>query len=57
MNAALARSPALSRVFRAYGQEIIVLGALIVLFVVVGTVNPRFLSNTNLTNIFSGNAY
>ncbi|MBL8907816.1 MAG: ABC transporter permease [Rhizobiales bacterium] len=47
----------MSRVFRAYGQEIIVLGALIVLFVVVGTVNPRFLSNTNLTNIFSGNAY
>ena len=30
---------------------------IIVLFVVVGRVNPRFLSNSNLTNIFSGNAY
>jgi ribose/xylose/arabinose/galactoside ABC-type transport system permease subunit len=52
-----ARSNTYSRLFRAYGQEIVVLGALIVLFVVVGAVNPRFLSNTNLTNIFSGNAY
>jgi len=51
------RPNSLSRLFRAYGQEIVVLGALIVLFVVVGTVNPRFLSNSNLTNIFSGNAY
>jgi ribose/xylose/arabinose/galactoside ABC-type transport system permease subunit len=51
------RPNSLSRLFRAYGQEIVVLAALIVLFVVVGTVNPRFLSNSNLTNIFSGNAY
>jgi ribose/xylose/arabinose/galactoside ABC-type transport system permease subunit len=49
--------PALRRIFTAYGQEIVVLLALIVLFVVVGTVNPRFLSNTNLTSIFAGNAY
>ncbi len=55
--ATVAHSTSLSRIFRAYGQEIVVLGALIVLFVVVGAVNPRFLSNSNLTNIFSGNAY
>src|SRR3954451_9827740 len=49
--------PALRRVFAAYGQEIVVLLALVFLFVIVGTVNPRFLSNTNLTSIFAGNAY
>jgi ribose/xylose/arabinose/galactoside ABC-type transport system permease subunit len=57
MTARAKRTTALSRIFRAYGQEIVVLGALVVLFVVVGAVNPRFLSNTNLTSIFSGNAY
>ncbi|WP_119387822.1 ABC transporter permease [Taklimakanibacter lacteus] len=46
-----------SRLFEAYGQEIVVLTAIVVLFIVVGLVNPRFLSNTNLTSIFSGNAY
>ncbi|HTN96182.1 MAG TPA: ABC transporter permease [Nordella sp.] len=46
-----------SRLFEAYGQEIVVLAAILVLFVVVGAVNPRFLSDTNLTSIFSGNAY
>lgn len=46
-----------SRLFEAYGQEIVVLAAIVVLFVVVGLVNPRFLSDTNLTSIFSGNAY
>ncbi len=49
--------PALRRVFAAYGQEIVVFLALVVLFLVVGAVNPRFLSNTNLTSIFAGNAY
>jgi ribose/xylose/arabinose/galactoside ABC-type transport system permease subunit len=49
--------PALRRMFAAYGQEIVVLLALVFLFVVVGAVNPRFLSNTNLTSIFAGNAY
>ncbi|MFL5259335.1 MAG: ABC transporter permease [Hyphomicrobiales bacterium] len=49
--------PALRRVLAAYGQEIVVLLALVLLFVVVGVVNPRFLSNTNLTSIFAGNAY
>lgn len=51
------RPSSFARIFEAYGQEIVVLGALVVLFAVVGTVNPRFLSNTNLTSIFSGNAY
>ena len=52
------RRPAyLTRLFEAYGQEIVVLAALVVLFIVVGLYNPRFLSDTNLTSIFSGNAY
>ncbi|MGE4249419.1 MAG: ABC transporter permease [Parvibaculaceae bacterium] len=52
------RRPAyLARVFEAYGQEIVVLAAIVVLFIVVGLYNPRFLSDTNLTSIFSGNAY
>jgi ribose/xylose/arabinose/galactoside ABC-type transport system permease subunit len=40
-----------------YGQEIIVLLAIVLLFVIVGTYNPRFLSDTNMNSIFSGNAY
>src|ERR1041384_5518878 len=52
------RRPAyLARLFEDYGQEIVVLGAILVLFIVVGLYNPRFLSDTNLTSIFSGNAY
>nr|WP_246737672.1 ABC transporter permease [Nordella sp. HKS 07] len=53
----LKRPSVFARVFEAYGQEIVVLAAILVLFAVVGTVNPRFLSDTNLTSIFSGNAY
>lgn len=53
----LRRPSTFARLFEAYGQEIVVLSAILVLFAVVGTVNPRFLSNTNLTSIFSGNAY
>ena len=51
------RSSRLSRFLGAYGQELVILGALVVLFIVVGAVNPRFLSDTNLTSIFSSNAY
>jgi ribose/xylose/arabinose/galactoside ABC-type transport system permease subunit len=52
------RRPAyLARLFEDYGQEIVVLAAILVLFIVVGLYNPRFLSDTNLTSIFSGNAY
>jgi ribose/xylose/arabinose/galactoside ABC-type transport system permease subunit len=52
-----ARSGRVGRFLGAYGQELVILGALVALFVVVGAVNPRFLSNTNLTSIFSSNAY
>jgi ribose/xylose/arabinose/galactoside ABC-type transport system permease subunit len=41
----------------ANGQEAIILAAIVLLFVVVGAINPRFLSSSNLTSIFSGNAY
>ncbi|MFZ5673856.1 MAG: ABC transporter permease [Pseudomonadota bacterium] len=51
------RPSSFTRIFEAYGQEIVVLTAIVVLFAVVGLVNPRFLSDTNLTSIFSGNAY
>jgi ribose/xylose/arabinose/galactoside ABC-type transport system permease subunit len=59
-------SPVLSRivpvrrwksVFESYGQEIVILAALIVLFVGVGLYNPRFISTNNLTSMFVGNAY
>jgi ribose/xylose/arabinose/galactoside ABC-type transport system permease subunit len=51
------RRSGLSRLFEAYGQEFVVLGAIIALFVIVGAVNPRFLGDNNMVNIFSGNAY
>ncbi|WP_035831544.1 ABC transporter permease [Kaistia adipata] len=41
----------------AYGQEFILLGAIILLILVVSFVNPRFLGANNITNIFAGNAY
>src|SRR5689334_16338183 len=44
-------------VFESYGQELVILGVIIVLFIGVGLYNPRFLSVTNLTSIFVGNAY
>ena len=50
------RSP-LTRLTDAYGQELVILAALIVLFVGVGLYNPRFLSSNNLNTIFAGNAY
>jgi ribose/xylose/arabinose/galactoside ABC-type transport system permease subunit len=40
-----------------YGQEIIVLFAILLLFVTVGSYNPRFLSDTNMNSIIAGNAY
>jgi ribose/xylose/arabinose/galactoside ABC-type transport system permease subunit len=46
-----------SSVIESYGQELVVLAVIIVLFVVVGLVSPRFLNTTNLTSIFAGNAY
>ena len=38
-------------------QEAVLLLAIIALFVVVGTINPRFVSDRNLQSIFLGNAY
>jgi ribose/xylose/arabinose/galactoside ABC-type transport system permease subunit len=47
----------LRRLMADYGQEIIVAAAIIVLFIIVTAVNPRFVSTNNLISIFSGNAY
>jgi ribose/xylose/arabinose/galactoside ABC-type transport system permease subunit len=57
MAGAIPRRSGASRLVEAYGQELVVLGAIIALFVIVGAVNARFLSENNLINIFSGNAY
>ncbi|HEY7748618.1 MAG TPA: ABC transporter permease [Aestuariivirgaceae bacterium] len=48
---------AVRRFLAAYGQEIVVLSSIVALFLVVGSVNPRFLSDTNINSIFAGNAY
>jgi ribose/xylose/arabinose/galactoside ABC-type transport system permease subunit len=45
------------RSISTYGQEFIILGAIVVLLVGVGAYNPRYLSDTNLTSVFVGNAY
>ena len=47
----------LHRFLSGYGQEIVVLLSIVALFVVVGAINPRFLSDTNFNSIFAGNAY
>ncbi len=44
-------------VIESYGQELVILGVIVVLFVGVGLYNPRFLSVTNINSIFVGNAY
>jgi ribose/xylose/arabinose/galactoside ABC-type transport system permease subunit len=48
---------AFQRFIGGYGQEIVVFLSIIFLFVVVGAINPRFLSETNINSIFAGNAY
>ena len=45
------------RFISGYGQELIVTLSIVVLFVVVSAVNPRFLSDTNINSIIAGNAY
>lgn len=58
--ASLTMSPGRSgtqRFFQAYGQELVVGLAIIVLFVAVTAVNQRFLSSTNINTIIAGNAY
>jgi ribose/xylose/arabinose/galactoside ABC-type transport system permease subunit len=47
----------LATTLEANGQELVVFAVIVVLFAVVAMINPRFLSDTNLTSIFSGNAY
>lgn len=51
------RQNALRRFVSDYGQELVVLAAIVALFMVVTLVNPRFVSANNLTTIFAGNAY
>ena len=48
---------AVARFLSDYGQELVVLAAIVALFVGVSAVNPRFVAPNNLTAIFSGNAY
>ncbi len=48
---------AFQRFLSGYGQELIVALSIVVLFIVVGAVNPRFLSDTNINSIIAGNAY
>lgn len=63
MNTLAASRPKLSptariiKTMRTYGQETVVFIALVVLTVVVGLINPNFLSAANLNNIVAGNAY
>ena len=46
-----------SRFLINYGQELVLLASIIILFVVVSQVNHRFLGGNNLNTIFAGNAY
>jgi len=39
------------------GQEMVLLIAIVLLFVVVGLINPRFIAERNISSIFLGNAY
>lgn len=48
----------LAQLRRLFGsQEAVLLGVIILLFVVVGGINPRFLAERNLESILLGNAY
>lgn len=51
------RPSGLARFVTAYGQEIVIACAIVGLFLVVSTINPRFLGTNNLNTIVSGNAY
>lgn len=53
----IAKRSALTRFVSNYGQELVIGCAILVLFAVVSTVNPRFLGANNLNTIISGNAY
>jgi len=51
------KAPTLSRRLSSSGQEVLLFLAIVALFLVVGWLNPRFVSQNNLTSIFVGNAY
>jgi ribose/xylose/arabinose/galactoside ABC-type transport system permease subunit len=40
-----------------FSQEVILFFVLLALLIIVGSINPRYLADRNLTNIFNGNAY
>ena len=48
---------AMARFVSGYGQEVVIACAILVLFAVVSSINPRFLGANNLNTIISGNAY
>ena len=43
--------------FESYGQELVLLAVILLLFLGVGLANPRFLGSSNLISLFAGNAY
>jgi ribose/xylose/arabinose/galactoside ABC-type transport system permease subunit len=45
------------RLTSEYGQECVIIAAILLLFLIVGLYNPRFLGASNLNTIFAGNAY
>jgi ribose/xylose/arabinose/galactoside ABC-type transport system permease subunit len=51
------RTPLSTLLRRLASQEAVLFLALLLLFAVVGTINPRFLAERNLQTIFLGNAY
>lgn len=53
----IAKRSGLVRFVSGYGQEVVIAGAIIALFVLVSLISPRFLSANNLNTIISGNAY
>lgn len=51
------RRSAFKRILTEYGHELLVAAAILGLLIVVGMINPRFVSARNLNSIFAGNAY
>ena len=58
IQSARAESFRLAGLRRLFGsQEAVLLGVIVLLFLVVGGINPRFLAERNLESILLGNAY
>lgn len=54
----IARAKPRQRILRQLlSQEVVLLAAIVLLFVIVGTINPRYIAERNLQSIFLGNAY